>query len=90
MPSGAARTRRTNVDLREAQERDRQHRMEQARRIQKDSSVNSGGRFDLATRRAGEDAARIAAARRAEVVALLSRTLGRTPTEAEIIEVLER
>jgi hypothetical protein len=46
--------------------------------------------FPLADRRREEDEARIAAARRAEAVSLLTRTLGRTPTEAEIVEALKR
>jgi hypothetical protein len=79
-----------SMDLREAQERDRQRRLEQAEQIQKDSTVNRGGSFALFERRKQEDDARIAAARRAEAVALLTRTLGRTPTNDEIAVALAR
>jgi hypothetical protein len=46
--------------------------------------------FPLADRRREEDDARIAAARRAEAVSLLTRTLGRTPTDDEVANALAR
>jgi hypothetical protein len=78
------------MDLKQEQERDRQRRMEQAERTQKDSTVNSAGRFGLAERRKQEEQARIDAHRRAQARDLLRRTLMREPTDEEVANALAR
>ena len=67
---------------------ERERRLQNAAPQVNDERSNTG-RFGLAERRAQEDAERIAAAMRGQVVALLTRTLGRSPNQAEIAEALK-